>query len=121
MKLTQALLREYKIFNPHNLCRAAKSKLFIDYIPADNGRFAQSSKWQVVGIGFATDTEHAWYNNGCKTFLVGSHQNKQPELEKAISWCKQAYGIGEFERDVFGCYQIKGTLDKIATMIKEAK
>lgn len=117
-RITKQQLRERHIFNSYNLARAAGNKLFISYTPAENGRASHCAAWDIVGIDFKTDSAGAWYNYGHKSFMVGSRQDKQPQLEIAMQWVKDNYGITEWERDIFGSYQIKGTLDKITELVK---
>ena len=118
MKLTKKVLRENRIFNPHNLAREAGSKLYIGYTSAEYGRASDSASWSIVGITFKTDPNGAWYNNGHKTFSVYSHEAKVVKLEEAMQWVKENYGITEWERDIFGSYQIKGTLEKLTSNLK---
>jgi len=113
MKLSKKVLREYRIFNSHNLARIAGSKLYIGYSPAEYGRASHCASWDVVGINFKTDPSGAWYNYGHKSFSMYSREDKASQLEKAMQWVKENYGIAEWERDVFGSYQIKGTLAKV--------
>ena len=66
-----------------------------------------------MGINFKTDPSGAWYNYGHKSFSMYGRGDKQAKLEDAMGWVKERYGITEWERDVFGSYQIKGTLAKV--------
>lgn len=118
MKLTKKVLRERHIVNSHDLARIAGSKLYIDYSPAAYGRAAHSASWDIVGINFKTDPNGAWYNYGHKSFGMYSREDKSIQLEVAMQWVKENYRIAEWERDVFGSYQIKGTLEKIERLSK---
>ncbi len=118
MKLTKSVLREKRIFNPHNLARRAGNRLYIGYASADYGRAAHCASWDIIGIDFKTDPNGAWYNYGHKSFSVGCREEKLARLEEAMQWVKENYGIAEWERDIFGSYQIKGTLDRISSEIR---
>jgi hypothetical protein len=118
MKLTKKLLEEYKIYNSPNLARFAGNKLYVSYSPAENGRAAHFAKWQVVGIGFRTDPKSHWANYGNKTFDVFCREEKLSKLQEAIAWTKQTYNIDITDKDPFGDYHPKGTLEKIIGIIK---
>lgn len=113
MKLTKQWLREHGIYNSHDIAKRAGSRLYIDYYPQQLGRAYQSAKWQVIGMGFSTDPNAHWADYGNKTFDVFKREDKVSQLESAMSWCKDKFGITEWERDPFGGYQIKGTLELI--------
>ncbi len=118
MKITKAQLKLISIHNPHNMARIAGSKLYIGYLPAEAGRAAHYSAWTIIGIGFDTNKGGAWYDYGQKNFPFACREEKESELQKAKQWVKDTYGITEWERDVFGSYQIKGTLAKIQELLK---
>ena len=119
MKLTKRVLRENKIINSYDIARIAESKLYISYSPADYGRASHSASWDIMGINFKTDPSGAWYNYGHKSFGMYGRGDKLPKLADAMRWVKETYGITEWEKDIFGSYQIKGTLALIDT--KETK
>ena len=118
-RLTKQQLRELHIFNPHNLAREAGCELYIGYSPADYGRAAHSASWDIIGINFKTDPNGAWYNYGHKSFPMYGRSDKESQLKEAMQWVKKNYGITDWERDVFGSYQIKGTLERLASRIQE--
>jgi hypothetical protein len=113
---TKKQLREMHIHNPFNIMTNTGSKLFISYTGASYGRAIECATWRIIGNGFKTDPKGAWYNYGNKTFNVFCRADKEPKLKEAMAWVKETYGITEWERDVFGCYQIKGTLEKLANI-----
>lgn len=117
MKLTKNILRENRIHNPYNIAKRANSKLFIDYSPQQLGRAYHNAKWQVVGINFHTDLNAHWADYSNKTFDIYRREDKQPQLDLAMAWCKEQYGIEEWEKDVFGSYHPKGTLEIIIRVL----
>ena len=70
--------------------------------------------WQVTGIDFKTNPTGAWYTYGNMDFTVSCRENKTPVLNEVIDWCYQKFGIlkDQWEKDPFGGYQIKGTIQK---------
>jgi hypothetical protein len=114
MKLTRAILAEkYKIHNPHNLATATHTQIVVAYVPADTGRGGQAAHWTVYSPYFETDPNAAWYNHGCKTFMVWGRHDKEAMRLEALSWATAQYGITEWERSPFGSYHQKGTLARL--------
>lgn len=120
MKLTRKQLEPLGIHNPHNIMTKTGSRLYISYTGPDYGRGGHGmAHWQVIGNGFATDKNSAWYNHNHITFNIWDRTKKESKLQEALVWVEATYGISEFERDPFGCYQIKGTLDKLKQLLKQ--
>lgn len=124
MKLTKAILREHGIINPYDLCKAGRDKVAVVYRHQELGRMNQPARWQVMGVGFQVDPDGPWYNYGAKTFIVGSHRNethaqsKERQRQAAIAWATERYGITEWERDPFGDFQAKATMDRVRELCK---
>jgi hypothetical protein len=70
------------------------------------GRARDFKGWHVVGVGFRTDPDAAWYDNGCKTFLadLGEKDRGKAALERAKRWAGERYGIGGWKRNGAGDY-----------------
>jgi len=114
-RITKNQLRELKIYNPYNLATRAGSKLYIGYIPGENGRMAHYPYWAVVGVGFKVNPNSSWYNYGNKRFAIGCRADKIQMLNDAIQWCYDKYEIpkDQWEKDPFGGWQIKGTIELV--------
>lgn len=50
--------------------------------------------------------------------MLWGREDKLPKLQEAMDWVKDNYRITEWERDIFGSYQIKGTIEKINALAK---
>ena len=118
MKITKKLLIQHNIYNSYMLAKIAKNKLFIIYIPSVGG-IGWAAKWQVYGLDFKTDTKSYWADFGKKTFDVFTRIDKEPQLQKAIAWVKEVYNIDITEKDPYGSWHPKGTLDKLTIIVKE--
>lgn len=118
MKLTKKILNEHHIINSWDIAKTAKNKMFIGYSSAELGRASRSAHWQVVGIGIATDKDTHWRNYGNKTFTVYRREEKNPKLQEAIQWVKTTYNIDMTDKDPFGGWHPKGTLEKLEALIK---
>lgn len=114
MNYTKNQLRELKIYNPHNLAHTGHSKLYIGYTIGESGRLERYPYWAVIGIDFKVAPNSGWHDFGTKRFDVTCRANKIPRLNEAIQWCYEKYGIpkDQWEKDAFGGYQIKGTIQK---------
>jgi hypothetical protein len=121
MKLTRKILNEHGIHNSFGIAQKAGNKLFIGYSPAIHGRASTSAKWQVHGMGFATDTKAHWADYGSKTFDIWGRDEILPQLNAAIKWVKETYNIDITDKDPFGAYHPKGTLGKLEALIKADK
>lgn len=115
MKLTRKLLREHRVFNSHGVCKRGGGAVYVVYC----GYGATGCPaWQVIGMHKDTDPRAPWYNSGHKTFDVygdaraGSLPNKGA-LYAARRWAEQEFSIGAWERDLFGGWQARATLDKL--------
>ena len=68
---------------------------------------------QVVGIGFETAPDAAWYDRGCKIFQVLGIQKKALAVLMAQEWASlQGYtpAYAAWERDPFSGWHPKGTI-----------
>ena len=119
MKLRKNLLREHKIYNGYELAKAAKNKVYISYIPGENGLRAHYAYWTVIGIDFKINPESAWYEYGHKHFSIGGRECKEKALLEAIEWVKEKFGIAEWEKAPYFSYQVKGTIAKVKALIKD--
>lgn len=117
MKLTKNILGEqYRVYNPYNIATLTGTKIYIDYSPATAGRLANNTSWIVVGVGFNTDPDAPWYDNGNKTFNVWGRADKEEKRLSAIEWASDKFGITEWEKSPFGSYHPKGTLEKLISI-----
>lgn len=119
MKLRQELLREHEIYNPYYLAQAAGNKLYIGYIPGENGLRAHYAYWSVNGVNFQVNPKGPWYERGNKHFSIAGRDNKQKALLEAMEWIREKFGITEWEKAPFMSYQVKGTIAKVKALIKE--
>ncbi len=110
MKITKKLLNEHNIFNSYNLAQVVGSKIFIDYIPADNGRLtSRYAYWKYTRLA-----ETGYYH---KDFTVTHREAKEPKLQEAIAYVKSKHGINITDKDIFGAYHPEGTLNKLQEII----
>ena len=121
IKPTKKILNSLGIHNPHNVAAEGGAKLFIYYRCQETGRAYQSAAWQVCGIGFKTGPKgDSWRDGGDKTFSIWDvRQQKASKLEEAKAWAKKRVGIKSWERDVFGAWHPKGTLQNIVDQISK--
>lgn len=111
MKLTRKILNEHHIFNPHNLSRTVGSLIYLEYIPADNGRLTSHyAYWQW----------RRFVDNGerIKKFTVTHREAKEPVLQEAIALIKKHFDIDITDKDPFGSYHPQGTLEKLCTILQ---
>ena len=119
MKLTKNILREHRFYNSYDIAKITPKQIFIDYCPADNGRLtSQYARWVVIKIGYQTNSKGHWKDNYNKTFTVTCRDEKQSQLQIAIDWVKEKYGIILNEKDLFGAYHPEGTLRLVENVIK---
>lgn len=105
-KITQPYLRERRIFNAWDYAQALEGNgvPYISYQPATTGFGSIAARWHVVRPGFKTDPD-AWhfdFNN--KAFTVMGRDQKQAQLEAAMKWAGDRYGITEWLKTPFGSY-----------------
>lgn len=111
MKLTKKILSEHGIRNSYNIAKKVGSKIFIDYVAADNGRLtSHSAYWQFVRL-----TEDGYAH---KDFLGVHRDNKVIVLQEAVAYAKRIYNTDITDKDPFGAYHPKGTLEKLKALIK---
>lgn len=117
----EVLREKFKIANPHNLAaQFGAARFYLSYRSADRGRGGHGAAWQVVGIDVKTDPTAYWANYGRKTFHVSGRDDKAAQLAAAQAWAKRHFKVDLTERDPFGDYQSKGTLDNVLAAIGEA-
>lgn len=109
-RLTKKQWNARRIFNCHGIAKRSGANLFICYSPAILGRGYSSANWRVVGVGFETEPDEAWYNHGQKTFYVYHRADKEPQLTAAMRWAHQKYHTPGWERDPWGNYHPLGAL-----------
>ena len=109
--LTKEQWRTRHIFNPYTLANAAGGlKVFIDYRPQDRGRASVTAAWVVVRIGYRTDPDGFWRDDGHKTFNLWHGSERQQRLDEATAWASERYGITAWERSPFGSWHPEGTM-----------
>ena len=110
MRLTKTVLREHHIFNPYNLSDMVGTQVFIEYVPADNGRLtAHYAYWRMIRK--ADSKQYA------KQFTVTHREVKQIVLQEAIAYVKNVHHINITDKDAFGGYHPEGTLGKLERMV----
>lgn len=77
---------------------------FISYTPAETGRGYKSANWQIARKNFITDKEAHWRDYGKKTFSVYRREEKAAQLEAALAWASERYGVTEWVKTPFGSY-----------------
>jgi len=112
--ITQQRLCNYNINNPYSLAVEGYSKLYVDYVPADQNRLGDYPLWRIVGIGFKTAPNDTCPHHGHKTFIIPDEKSTEKVLKAAFHWCllKYAIRVDQWEKDPFGSYQLLGTLQK---------
>lgn len=77
------------------------------YMPGRQRAFAG---WAVVRLGYQTDPDAPWYNNGNKVFSAFLHSDgKRGALAEAQQWAEKRYGVtGPWKRNGHGDYLPKG-------------
>ena len=113
-KLTRKILNEHNIYNSYNLAKAVNSPIYLDYIPADNGRLTSHYPyWQW----------RRFTDNGERTkdFTVTHREAKEPVLQEAIALVKKHFGIDVTDKDPFGGYHPQGTIEKLCKIMQTKK
>ncbi len=111
MKLTKKLLNEHHIFNSYDIADTLGTKIFIEYIPADNGRLTSHyAYWRMI--------RHADDRRYNKHFTVTHREVKQTVLQEAIAYVNDTHHINITDKDAFGAYHPEGTLKKLEDIIK---
>jgi len=119
-KLTKNDWRLLGIFNPWEMCKFGGGAIYISYRAADYGRGGHGGPaWAVHGVNVTPDKEGHWANHGSKIFDT-SRERRVEDLERAMIWCRGKFGIEDWEKDCFGSYQKKGTMER-ARSAKEKK
>lgn len=120
-RLTKADFRAMKIFNSHGILSRGRAKVYIAYMARTTGLGGMPPKVLVVGNGFHTDPDAHFLDHGCKAFLPFGHggetwrENRDLAIKSAQEWCRDRYGILEWERDPWGNWQPKGTIEQAAS------
>ncbi len=111
MKLTKKILNEHNIQNSYNIAQVVKSPIFIDYVPANNGRLTSRYAYWIWT---------RFTNEGIRTkdFTVTHREAKEPVLQEAIALIKNKFGISITDKDAFGGYHPEGTLKKLEDTFK---
>ena len=100
------------IVNSWDQCvRAGGDRIGISYYAA-RSRSVMPAHWRVWrlvdGKEVKTDPKAAWYDNGCKTFLLRlgtTHKERKAHaLRDAVEWVKDRYGERDFVKNRLGDY-----------------
>jgi len=107
-KLTESY-RDVRVFNVANFYNSKHGQVYIAYNAADHGRGGRGASVQVMGVGFKTDPDSAWYNYDRKTFLPYNKPGTAAErraatVAEAKAWATERYGVTEWARDPYGCW-----------------
>ena len=119
IRLTKDALHEIGIYNSWDINHAVDNRCYVEYMPAENGMLAHYAEWRVYVFklydqpianlpGINNQLRYAH-----KDFTVTCRENKQPVLEEVMKWIKQKFDVDCSDKDPFGAYHPKGTLDKI--------
>lgn len=118
MKITKDTLRELNIYSSYGLAQRLDNKIYINCIPADNGRLtSRYAYWKTYRLDFLRPENKT--KEGTKEFTVRCREDKEPQLQKAIAWVKYFYSIEITDKDPFGGWQPKGTIAKLKEMITQ--
>lgn len=110
MKLTKNILREHGFHSPYDIAKKLGSIIFVNYVPGTNERLNYHyAYWQYTRF---EDTRklHA-------DFTVRCREEKQPIFDKVVTIIKEKYDIDITDKDPYGAYHPKGTLEKLKTLI----
>ena len=108
----KAKLAERGIWDSYALAKTTPLKVYL-YLRADNSRErgGHSPWWAVKRIGFITNKNAAWYEDGSKTFAYYNRDGKEDARLAALAWASERYGIKEWERDPWGGYHPIGAIE----------
>ena len=107
MKLTKKRLSQINIHDSYTLAKRVGSRIFLEYVPADNGRLTSHyAYWRYVRF-----TDEGLLKS--RTFTVTCRERKASVLLEVISLVKTKFGINIVDKDVFGGYHPEGTLKKL--------
>ncbi len=111
MKLTKKILNEHGIHNLYDLVKVLNSQICLYYVPATNERLNYNyAFWRYI--------RHTENGDKQKDFTVTCREQKQPVFEQAVKFIKGNFGIEITDKDPFGGYHPKGTLDKLRELIE---
>jgi len=120
MKITKNILNLNNIHNSYNLAEKVGNKIFINYVPADEGGLSSHyAYWQSQRLDFIITQNKS--KQGTKDFTVSCRENKLPKLQEAIKWIKNIYGIEITDKDPFGGWHPKETISKLEKLIDSEK
>jgi hypothetical protein len=115
MKVTKDILKAAGLHNSHTICQRGGS-IYVTFFPASLG---MSAKWQVIKPNGKTDPNAHWSDYGNKTFDVYGRPDKEAKRLEAIQWASFVYNTGdEWERDPFGGYHPKGTIERALNRVE---
>ena len=99
MKLTKALCRTAKIFNPHNY---ANGEVYITYHPEERGRISTYASWSVSKAGMKLSD--FWRDYGSMHLTVHRREQKEAVLKTAMKYVTDKFGIVNFAKTPFGSW-----------------
>lgn len=139
--LTTKILREFGFFNssgfahargvqndnypydrPAPMCRVYGEHRVVPhvtYMPAQRGRGYKAACWQVIQGNYPTDPDGHWRDYGRKTFDVHHREEKQPQLEAALAWASEHFGVTEWKKEPFGSYMPAEFVDARTKQLKD--
>ena len=93
-------LREIEVFNTHGLLMrfGGKKDVAITYSGYDR-IFRLSAGARVYSPHMQTDPNAHWQQNGQKFFTPYTSGSKKGAIEAAKDWCREQYGITEWDRN----------------------
>lgn len=105
-KKLRELLQEIKIYNDYELLGAKRLKTSVPFISLTSGGRSFSTRWHVVRVGFKTDLNAHWSDNGCKTFIAygNTAAARNAALAEAQTWAGERYKITEWVKTPYGAW-----------------
>jgi len=99
------------------LRQAGTGRVFVSYHPAGT----RSPAWVIYGLGFDTNPDGHFTENGCKTFTIRGREDKVATLALALAWAGEKFDVPGWEKSPFGAWMPAGTTAVMKAKLKAAK
>lgn len=81
---------------------------------------------EIAAAAPRADPQAHFEDNSCRVFHLNNlklalKEAREHALQEAMLWVKEKYGVEGWERDAFGGYQVKGTLEKVQEVLETEK
>jgi len=96
---------------------AGTGRVFVSHHPAGN----LSASWVVYGVGFETNPDGHFTDNGSKRFTIHGREDKVAALALALTWATEQFGVPGWEKSPFGSWMPTGTNAIMKAKLKAAK